>query len=546
MSEYGERLGGSERIIRLMSGMLPQTNDAALYWQMLRARDARFDGRFFVGVTSTRIYCRPICTARTPRRENCRFYSSAAAAEHAGFRPCLRCRPELAPGHSSVDASARLAQSAAAMIEDGALAVGGLPQIARQLGVTDRHLRRVFDAQFGVSPIDYAQTQRLLLAKRLLTDTALPVTDVALASGFSSLRRFNDCFVRRYRLAPTDLRRAARPAQAGDGGILQFRLAYRPPLDWLWLTEFLGRRAIDGVERVELAPSVEGRVRGPSRGQPGLPVYRRIVRLPAPRGGQCVGWIEVAHPAGRAAARHVLEVRIDPALVGVIPAALGRVRRAFDLGARPDEVAQGLGDLAAGFEGVRLPGAFDGFEIAVRAILGQQVTVKQASVLTGRFAVAFGEPVATPWPELSRAFPSAAAVAALSSEAIGALGVTRQRSRTLIALARAVANEGLMLEPGVEVDASIARLKAVPGIGDWTAHYIAMRALGWPDAFPAADVGVMKALGVTTPRAAIAAAEVWRPWRGYAVMHLWRSLTVASAVRQAASSTLNAEQERSS
>ena len=209
-------------------------------------------------------------------------------------------------------------------------------------------------------------------------------------------------------------------------------------------------------------------------------------------------------------------------------------------------MAQGLGDLAAGFEGVRLPGAFDGFEIAVRAILGQQVTVKQASVLTGRFAVAFGEPVATPWPELSRAFPSAAAVAALSAEAIGALGVTRQRSRTLIALARAVAEEGLMLESGVEVDATIARLKAVPGIGDWTAHYIAMRALGWPDAFPAADVGVMKALGVATPRAAIAAAELWRPWRGYAVMHLWRSLTVAAAVRQAASSTLNAEQERCS
>ena len=529
-----------------MSGMLPQTTDAALCWQMLRARDARFDGRFFVGVTSTGIYCRPICTARTPRRENCRFYSSAAAAEHAGFRPCLRCRPELAPGHSSVDASARLAQSAAAMIEDGALTVGGLPAIARQLGVTDRHLRRVFDAQFGVSPIDYAQTQRLLLAKRLLTDTALPVTEVALAAGFSSLRRFNDCFVRRYRLAPSGLRRAARPAHAGDDAIVQCRLAYRPPLDWLWLTEFLGRRAIDGVEYVDVPPPVDRRGRGPAQGHRGLPVYRRIVRLPAPGGGHRIGWIEVAHPAGRAAARHVLEVRIDAALVGVIPAALGRVRRAFDLGARPDEVAQGLGDLAAGFEGVRLPGAFDGFEIAVRAILGQQVTVKQASVLTGRFAVAFGEPVATPWPELSRAFPSAAAVAALSAEAIGALGVTRQRSRTLIALARAVADEGLMLESGVEVDATIARLKAVPGIGDWTAHYIAMRALGWPDAFPAADVGVMKALGVATPRAAIAAAELWRPWRGYAVMHLWRSLTVASAVRKAASSTLNAEQERCS
>jgi AraC family transcriptional regulator of adaptative response / DNA-3-methyladenine glycosylase II len=501
-----------------MSTMLPQTADAAAFWQMLRARDARFDGRFFVGVTSTGIYCRPICTARTPRRENCRFFTTAAGAEGGGFRPCLRCRPELAPGHSSVDACARIAQAAAAMIEEGALEQGGLPRVAARLGVTDRHLRRVFEAQFGVSPIAYAQTQRLLLAKRLLTDTRLPVTEVALAAGFSSLRRFNDCFASRYRLAPTALRRRADGAASDEPpaelGLL-FRLAYRPPLDWLGIASFLEMRAVVGVESVAMLPRRGGRAE---------PVYRRIVRVPGAGGAERLGWIEVARPTGRIAARDLLALRVDPALVGAIPAVLARVRRAFDLGCRPDEVAAALGSLAAGHEGTRLPGAFDGFEIAVRAILGQQITVRQAHVLAGRFAAAFGEPVATPWPALRHAFPGAAAIAGRDPAEIGQLGVTRQRSRTIVALARALADGALVLEPGVDVDSTIAQLRAVPGIGDWTAQYLAMRALGWPDAFPAADAGVMKALGVGTARAAAQAAQAWRPWRGYAVIHLWRSL----------------------
>jgi AraC family transcriptional regulator of adaptative response / DNA-3-methyladenine glycosylase II len=505
-----------------MPAMLPQTADAAACWQMLRARDARFDGRFFVGVTSTGIYCRPICTARTPRRENCRFFGTAAGAERQGFRPCLRCRPELAPGHSSVDASARLAQAAAAMIEEGALARAGLPGIAARLGVTDRHLRRVFDAQFGVSPIAYAQTQRLLLAKRLLTDTGLPVTEVALAAGFSSLRRFNDCFARRYRLAPSGLRRQAGAAAShapAPGADLRFGLAYRPPLDWPGLVGFLAMRAIDGVESVAAVPR---------RGARPEPVYRRILRVQAPTGTERLGWIEVVRPGGRAAARDLLELRVDPALVGVIPAVLERVRRVFDLGCRPDEVAAVLGPLAAGREGTRLPGAFDGFEIAVRAILGQQITVRQARMLAGRVAAAFGEPVATPWPGLRHAFPGAAAIAHRDPAEIGVLGVTRLRARTIVALARAIEDGTLRLEPGADVDATIARLKAVPGVGDWTAQYLAMRALGWPDAFPAADVGVMRALGVSTPRAAAQAADAWRPWRGYAVVHLWRSLAPPS------------------
>jgi AraC family transcriptional regulator of adaptative response / DNA-3-methyladenine glycosylase II len=309
------------------------------------------------------------------------------------------------------------------------------------------------------------------------------------------------------------------PADPAAG--LVFRLAYRPPFDWAALSGFLAQRAIDGVESVE-PQAATGR-----RGATPEPVYRRIVRVPAPRGAERIGWIEVARPAGRGAARHLLEVRVDAALLGAIPAVLARVRRVFDLACRPDEVASALGPLAAGHEGTRLPGAFDGFEIVVRAILGQQITVKHARTLAGRFAAAFGEPVATPWPTLRHAFPSAASMAGREPAEIGALGVTGQRARTIVALARALAEGALRLEPDGDAAATVERLKAVPGVGDWTAQYLAMRALGWPDAFPASDVGVMKALGVTTPREALAAAEAWRPWRGYAVIHLWRTLAPA-------------------
>ncbi len=490
---------------------------------MLAARDARFDGRFFTGVTSTRIYCRPICSARTPRPDNCRFYRTAAAAEQAGFRPCLRCRPELAPGTASVDAATRLAECAAAAIEEGALEAQGLTGLAHQLGVTDRHLRRVFAAQFGVSPIEYAQTQRLLLAKRLLTDTALPITEVAMAAGFSSLRRFNDCFVRRYRLAPSGLRAASGGADAAvsgdavssrDGG-LRFHLAFRPPLDWPALLDFLGHRMIAGVEQVEPAE-------GPSGG-----VYRRVVTLKDRRGALRRGWIEVSRPADRRRAANVLRLTLDAALVGAIPPALGAVRRAFDLGCRPDEVAAVLGPLAHGHEGVRLPGAFDGFEIAVRAIAGQQVTVVQARAIVGRIVQAWGAPVPSPWPAVQRAFPGATQLAACDPDELRACGLLPSRARTLVALAQAVADGSVRLAPDADPQATLAQLTALPGIGDWTAQYIAMRALGWPDAFPAADAVLMKALGVRTAPQARAAAQVWRPWRGYAVVHLWRQAAAA-------------------
>ncbi len=492
---------------------------------MLVARDPRFDGRFFFGVASTGVYCRPICPSRTPRRDRVGFFPTAAAAERAGFRPCLRCRPELAPG-AGRDAAAGLAQAAAAAIEAGALGEGGLTALAVRLGVCDRHLRRVFATHFGVSPIEWAQTQRLLLAKRLLTDTPMPMLEVALASGFGSLRRFNDAFARRYRMAPGALRRELRaPAatsrrDAAPG--LTLRLAYRPPLDWPALAAFLARRRIAGVEAV--ADVVR-------RGAPVRPSYRRVLRVAA-RGVERTGWIEVAPAPARARSGGELELRVDPGLGGAIPEVLARVRQAFDLDCRPDEVAAGLGELAAGHEGIRLPGAFDGFETGVRAVLGQQVTVRQAHALAGRFAAAFGEPVDTPWPDVDRAFPSAASVAGSDPARIASLGITRQRAATVVALARAIADGSLVLGPAADPEATIARLRALPGIGDWTAQYVAMRALAWPDAFPASDVGVMKALGVSTPRQALEAAGRWRPWRSYAVIHLWRSLASSPSPSQ--------------
>ncbi len=469
-------------------------------YRALRTHDARFDGRFFVGVGTTGIYCRPVCPARTPHARHCRYFPSAAAAEAGGFRPCLRCRPELAPGYAAVDANRRLAQAAAGLIDDGRLEASSLAALATTLGVTDRHLRRVFHDEFGVSPVAYAQTHRLLLAKRLLTDTALPVLDVAFASGFASLRRFNDLFRTRYRMAPRDLRRGA-PAR-GDPGSLAFDLAYRPPYDWPAMLAFLAKRATTGVE------AVTGRR------------YRRTVRPPRRDGEAVAGWIEIG-PAPRKSA---LRVRASASLAGVIPPLLGRVKAFLDLACRPDEIAAVLGPVAAAHPGLRLPGALDGFEVAVRAILGQQVTVKAATGLAGRFARAWGEPVATPFAGLDTLFPSAGRIAALHPGDIAAQGIIAARARAIVALAGEVAAGRLRLDPSAAVEPTLAALARVPGIGPWTAHYIAMRALAWPDAFPHPDVAVLKAMGETDPRRALARAEPWRPWRAYAVLHLWQSL----------------------
>ena len=481
--------------------------DAARY-AALAARDRRFDGRFLVGVTSTGIYCRPICPARTPHAAHCRFFPHAAAAEAAGFRPCLRCRPELAPGGSAVDAPSRLAWAVARRIEAGALDTTDLQGLATQLGITDRHLRRVFGAAFGVSPVAYAQTHRLLLAKRLLTDTALPVTEVALAAGFGSLRRFNTLLRTRYGMAPSQLRRQRpalpdTPASPDPRDALRFELAFRPPLDWPRLLDFLASRCVQGVEEV-----TDG-------------LYRRTLRLPAGEAsGVQTGWLAVALAPAH---RHAVALTVSPGLQRALPAVLAGVARLCDLACDPQAVAQGLGPLAEAAPGLRVPGAIDGFEVAVRAVLGQQVRVSMAHALAGRLVEAFGEPVVTPFAALHHLFPGAARLAGLDPAALAALGIVRSRAQTLVTLARTVASGQLDLGPCADLDATLARLQALPGIGPWTAQYIALRALGWPDAWPSGDAVLGKALGGVTRAQADALAQSWRPWRSYATLHLWHA-----------------------
>jgi AraC family transcriptional regulator of adaptative response / DNA-3-methyladenine glycosylase II len=477
----------------------------------LKARDARFDGRLFVGVSSTGIYCRPICRVRTPRRENCHFFSTRAQAEAAAFRPCMKCRPEIAPGLSHTDSSRSLADSAARLIEHAVHAGEplALPALAARLGVTDRHLRRIFAATHGVGPQAYLSTQRLLLAKHLLTDTAQPVTQIALASGFASLRRFNAAFIERYRFNPTQLRRLRHPhAQAGGAGPQSapaetpLRLAWRPPYDAEAVLDFFARRALAGVEQVQGS------------------TLRRTLGWPH-RGAWLTGWIELRFMPHQ----HEVHLRAAPALAPVLGAVLQRVREALDLDADPARIDPLLALLPVPLRpGTRVAGGMDGFEVASRVILGQQVTVKAARTLAQRLVARFGTPIDTPFAGLTHVFPQAGVIAAAEPEAIGNLGIVRQRVKALQALAQALAAGHIELHRAAPLDATLAALRELPGIGEWTAQLIALRALGWPDAWPASDIGLLKALGTRDIQAATALAEAWRPWRSYAVMRLWHHL----------------------
>ena len=479
------------------------TRDPAALYSILAARDSRFDGVFYVGVTSTGIYCRPVCTAKTPKAANCRFFNSPEAAEKAAFRPCLRCRPELAPGNAPVDDARRIASMIANRIDEGMLDDGaGLETIAARFGWSSRQIRRIVQKELGVSPIELVLTRRLLLAKQLLTDTVLPITDVAFASGFSSLRRFNDAFRRRYGMPPSRFRKAAdaRAIPEGADASLTLQLSYRPPFDWAGILRFLRGRAMQGVELVT------------------DDAYARTVRL-----GEHRGWIRVTdRPDARA-----LRVELSHSLTPVLPALLGRLKNLFDLSARPDVIAdhlmrdERLAGAVARNPGLRVPGAFDSFELVARAILGQQISVKAATTLGGRFAATIGEPLATPHERLDRLSPTAATVAALEPEELAALGIVRARAATIIALAREIASGRLKLEAGSDPEQAIAQLVGLPGIGPWTAQYIAMRALRWPDAFPKEDIALRKRLGDATPARAEAMSQAWRPWRSYATMHIW-------------------------
>ncbi len=475
-------------------------------YRAMTSRDARFDGVFYVGVTSTGIYCRPVCPVKSPQRKNCRFFSSAEAAEKARFRPCLRCRPELAPGNAPVDHAHRIAQLIVHRIDEGLLDDGSdLEEVSAQFNLSSRQLRRIVQQELGVSPIELLQTRRLLLAKQLLTETRLPVTEVAFASGFSSLRRFNDAFSSQYRMPPTRLRKEAAGASpvTGSHDTSTLQLTYRPPYDWSGILAFLSSRMVRDVEFIT-ADS-----------------YARTIRL-----GSHVGWVRLTHVAERRA----LMVEFTHSLMPVLPALLGRLRNLFDLSARPDLIAQHLGKdqrlrkAVRKDPGLRVPGAFDGFELAVRAILGQQITVKAATTLACRFADAFGERIETPFPELGRLSPLPARVAAASVADIAKLGIISSRARSIIALAQAQVARTLHLEAGASPEAAIAELVKLPGIGPWTAHYIAMRALRWPDAFPTNDIAVRKNLGGVSAKEADRLSLAWRPWRSYAVLHIWKNL----------------------
>jgi AraC family transcriptional regulator of adaptative response / DNA-3-methyladenine glycosylase II len=500
------------------------TIDGDAAYQVLLAHDARFDGRLFVGVTSTGVYCRPICRVRMPARRNCRFFATPAQAEAESFRPCLKCRPEIAPGPglpwTVMDASRTLARQAANALDEFA-ANGDAPSvatIATRLGVSDRHLRRIFFAEHGVTPLQYLQTRRLLLAKQLLTDTQMPVAQIALTSGFRSLRRFNAAFVDGYRMNPTRLRRAAprngagasspaarngAAAAAASAETITVTLGYRAPLDAAALLAFIAQRAIAGVESA-----------GGDR-------VRRTVR--AGVAGANAGWLE----ARFAPATARVHLSFAPALGPASGTVIALVRRWLDLDASPETIAETLVGLP-GTPGLRLPGSVDAFELAVRAVLGQQVTVAAARTLARRLVERFGSTVATPWPDIDRAFPGPADLGEVPVERIAELGIIRSRAGAIQALAGRWGELGPLLASGAAPEALVERLRTLPGIGPWTAHYIAMRALGWPDAFPPGDVAALKAMrqlfATATPRQAEAHAETWRPWRAYALLRLWNSL----------------------
>jgi AraC family transcriptional regulator of adaptative response / DNA-3-methyladenine glycosylase II len=479
--------------------------DIPSYYQALAARDRRFDGVFFVGVTSTGIYCRPICTARTPQESNCRFFENREMAEKESFRPCLRCRPELAPGSAPVDDASRIAHLIAQRIEEGQIDnSASIEDIAAQFELSSRQIRRIVQQELGVSPIELMQTRRLLLAKQLLTETTLPVTEIAFASGFSSLRRFNDAFQTRYRMPPTRLRKivagVSENFRVAETSVVQ--LVYRPPYDWDGVLGFLQARVLKGVEWIAAG------------------TYHRTVRL-----GTHQGWIAVRQAPGKCA----LFVEFSHSLTPVLPALLGRLRHLFDLGARPDLIAAQLSKdpilekIVAKNPGLRVPGAFDGFELAVRAILGQQITVKAGTTLACRFTEAFGEKITTPFPELNYLTPLPDVVAKAEIGDIARLGIISTRAKSILALAQAVVSGELKLEAGAHPDDTMAQLTQLPGIGAWTAHYIAMRALRWPDAFPKEDIVIRNRLGGMSAKQAEEISQAWRPWRSYAVLHLWRN-----------------------
>jgi AraC family transcriptional regulator, regulatory protein of adaptative response / DNA-3-methyladenine glycosylase II len=482
--------------------------DHAACYRAMAGRDARFDGRLFTAVKTTGIYCRPICPARTPRPENVIFFPTAAAAHEAGFRPCLRCRPETSPDLGAWRGASNTVSRALALVEMGALDDASVDALASRVGVGERQLRRLFQQHLGASPIAVAQSRRVLLAKQLVHETRLPMTEIAMAAGYGSLRRFNDAFQALFKRPPTALRRAGgQDVSAGPSGEISLLLRYRPPYDWPAMLGFLRARAITGVE------SVEGET------------YRRTIGLDGQQGTITV------RPADGAGKGNALNAVVRFPKLSALPQIIARLRRVFDLAADPDAIAlqlvkdPTLAPLVAARPGLRVPGAWDGFELAVRAVLGQQITVPGAIRLAGTLVARFGEKLREPDGALTHVFPDPAALVGVDP---ASLGMPRSRGVALLAVAAAVVADPQIFAAGRGLEEAVAQLRALPGIGEWTAQYIAMRQLREPDAFPAADIGLMRAMADSdglrpSASALLARAETWRPWRAYAAQHLWAS-----------------------
>ena len=485
--------------------------DAARCYRALQSRDRRFDGRFFVGVTTTGIYCRPVCPSPTPRAHNVRFFACAAAAQGEGFRPCLRCRPETAPGTPAWEGSPAVVRRALRLIAQGGLDDDDVEAFASRLGVGGRHLRRLFESHLGASPAAVARASRAHFARRLLDETDLKIADVAFSAGFRGLRQFNHAMLAAFRAAPRELRARRKRVVESEAGLV-FRLPYRPPLDWASLLGFFALRATPGVEAVAAGG------------------YRRTLQL-----GDAVGTLAVRPEPESLHA--VLTLRLSR--VEGLQTIVARARRLFDLDADPREIGRHLGrsallaPLVRRRPGLRVPGAWDGFELGVRAILGQQVSVRGATTLAGRLVATFGHAFAEASDAgLTHLFPTAAA---LADADVAAIGLPRARAEAIRGLARAVADGGLALDGGLEQGELVERLCAIPGIGAWSAQYIAMRACGETDAFPAGDLGLRRAFGngrgPAPAKALLAASEAWRPWRAYAALHLWAAAPPTARTR---------------
>jgi AraC family transcriptional regulator, regulatory protein of adaptative response / DNA-3-methyladenine glycosylase II len=479
--------------------------DREVCYRALESRDSRFDGLVFVGVSSTGIYCRPICPARTPKFENCTFFGSAAAAQDSGFRPCLRCRPETAPDLASWRGTSNTVSRALALISEGALdgKQSSVEKLAERLGLGERQLRRLFLQHLGASPISVAQTRRVLFAKQLIHESQMPMTAVAMAAGFGSLRRFNETFRNLFHRPPSALRRKSSVRQEEKS--VSFLLRYRPPYDWDCMLSFLQARAIPGVEVIDGAR------------------YLRTVEVDG-----AMGSIEVIHLPNRQS----LGVSTRFPDVRQLPAIVARVRRVFDLGADIETIDEHLsGDpmlapLVAQRPGLRAPGGWDGFELAVRAVLGQQISVSAARRLAGQIVSLHGCAVPRSFlihPNLSHVFPTASQLALAPS--IG-VGMPAARLNTLKAVAEASLADPNLFCPLGNIEETMTRLQTIRGIGEWTAQYIALRAVREMDAFPATDIGLLRSIALMDGKRATSAnllsrAESWRPWRAYAAQHLW-------------------------